>query len=173
MLNVTLFQQKSLPYCTQLAAHQDDNTCACSLWLLGQVHCRASHLLSQHEKGESYNSCEESCQGINSTVFVCVPVPPNYNYLPSTSVLSSIHAQLEALSSKSSTRSVERPCWLANCILLLGHASEQQSKEAVSCLLQVLAASERQLPPCDLSSILTPLCRSSKWPHGPLAYALF
>jgi len=70
-------------------------------------------------------------------------------------------------------RSVERPCWLANCIFLLGHASEQQSREAVSCLLQVLAASERQLPPCDLSSILTPLCRSSEWPHGSLAYALF
>ena len=70
-------------------------------------------------------------------------------------------------------RSVERPCWLANCIFLLGHASEQQSREAVSCLLQVLAASERQLPPCALSSSLTPLCRSSKWPHGSLAYALF
>ena len=82
---------------SQLAAHQDNTVCACSLWLMGQVQHSVSHALTQQEKGEKLSVSGNSCKLSLSS---CTTVPPNYGYLPDTSILSSTHSLLESLSRK-------------------------------------------------------------------------
>lgn len=87
----------SHPHTSQLAAHQDNTVCASSLWLMGQVQHSVSHVLTQQEKGEELSVSENACKLSLSS---CVTVPPNYGYLPDTSILSSTYSLLESLSRK-------------------------------------------------------------------------
>ena len=82
---------------SQLAAHQDNTVCACSIWLMGQVQHSVSHTLTQQEKGEKLSVSGNSCK---LSLSFCMTVPSNYGYLPDTSILSSMHSLLESLSRK-------------------------------------------------------------------------